>query len=797
MFEDVRYALRSLGRSKALTAVLLVSLALGTGANAAVCGVVYALLLQPPAGIVDPGGLLSVFTSEFGGSPYGRSSYADFHSLAEARLSTALAAYDDDALLNVRLGAPTRTARVAAVTENFFDVLRMEASSGRLLQAGDNARSPAPVVVSAALADFLGDRGTMVGQRIDVGEQPYEVIGVAPADFRGLRGNRPTDAWIPVRAEGREDRGDRRLSIIARHEGNRRGLQRELDAISVRLADEHPATNRGSLVDETAPRRFSAIDYSPRDPAAGSGFVVVASVVVGAVLLLLLSACVNAGTLLLSRAMARRHEFAVKRALGATRSRLVRQLVAESVFVSLAGGALGLLFAIWIIQALPALFSPDQAELLQTSRIAPLMLLTLGVAAIAGVLFGVAPAFRGTDAPESLVLRGDSGAISGGSRGTRTRSLLLAAQLALSTLLLVVTAMLVRSLDTALEGEFGVDAASVAMISMEYRQRCVGDSESRNDALRKIPGVDTIGWAAMPPLARGTLRPYSVEAGLRTYDRADLAVNLISPSYFEAMNVPLIAGRLFTSADRTRSEPVAIVDDLLAQRYFGASAVGKHLIDNARGERIRVVGVVRSGRYRTLQDAPQPTLYRPLLQEYLSCGFIFARTEGDAAALLPVLVRTIERSELPGTVVTGKTMNQHLSDALVVDRIATTMVGICGLIALVMGAMGVYGAMSDAVLRRTREIGLRVALGAGRTQVVRLILAEALFITAVGVTAGLATAVAAEYLVANVVHGLLRSDLSMLARTPVLLAAAVALAAVMPLRRALSVNPAKALGLQT
>lgn len=797
MLEDLRFALRSLSRSKVLTTVLLVSLALGTGVNAAVCGIVYALLLQPPAGVARPGQLASIYTSEFSGSPYGRTSYPDYLSLLEQRIVGGLAAYDDDEMVSVRLGSVTRSARVAAVTGNFFDVLQMPPHAGRLLLPDDARRTPAAAVISVALADFLGDAATLTGAHVEIGGQSYEVVGVAARNFRGLRSGRATDVWVPMRAEGRGDRGDRRLSILARHDQGARSLQPALDGIGVRLANEHSLTNRGALNDETAARRFSAFEYSPRDPGAGSRFATIAAVVVGAVALLLVSACVNAGTLLLSRAMTRRHELAVKRALGATRSRLVRQLFAESLFVCLAGGALGLLFAIWVTQAVPSLFSPDQAELLQTSGIPTLMLLTIGVAAVAGVVFGVAPALQGSDAPESLALRADSGAISGTSGGTRTRSVLLAAQLALSTLLLVVTAMLVRSLNTALEGDFGVGSDHVAMISMQYKQRCVGHSEPRNKQLMEIQGVESIGWAALPPLGKGTLRPYSVQAGVLTYDRGDFAVNLISPAYFDSVNVAVLEGRSFTHDDRPRSQPVAIVDELFAQRYFGASAVGKHLIDNQRDERIRIVGVVRSGRYRTLQDAPQPTVYRPLMQEYLTCGFMFIRTSDDPARLLPALMRTIERSERAGTIVRGTTMKQHLSDALVVDRITTTMVGICGLIALVMGAIGVYGAMSDAVLRRTREIGLRLALGAGRTQVVRLILAEAMLVTAAGVGVGILAAVGAEYLASNIIHGLLRSDLVLLVRTPVLLGLAVALAAIVPLRRALAVNPATALGLRT
>lgn len=797
MLEDLRFALKSLGRSKATTTVLLVSLALGTGANAAVCGIVYALLLQAPAGVGHADDLSFVYTSEFSGSAYGRSSYPDFLSLSNAGVAEGLAAYDDEATQNVRLGSSVRAARVASVTDGFFSVLTMEAKAGRLLHASDTQRTPPAAVLSVTLADFLDDARTITGKQIRIGERLYEVVGVTPTGFRGLTASRTTDVWVLMSADGRHDRGDRRLSIVARHDGGLQDLNQTLDTLSRSLATEYPTTNRGALNAPDLPRRFSAHGYSPAGPNAGSGFALIAIVVAAAMVLLLASACVNAGSLLLSRAMARRHELAVKRALGATRVRLIRQLFAESVFVCLGGGALGLLMALWIVEAIPALFSPDHAELLHTSGMPMLMLLTLGISALAGIAFGVAPALQGTDAPESLVLRSDAGGISGGSRSTRTRSALLVAQLALSTLLLIVTATLVRGLNTALDADFGVAAHNVAIVSLKYDITCAGHRDDRAKRIEALPGVERVGWATLPPLGRATARPYAVQAGLRTFDRVDFPVSVVTPAYFEAANLALISGRVFTTADRTRTEPVAVVDELLAHRYFGTSAVGQHLIDVDRDERIRIVGVVRSGRYRTLQDTPQPTVYRPLMQQFQTCGFMFIRTAGDPAATLPSVIRHLQRTEPSRAVIVGKTMTQHLSDALLIDRITTTMVGLCGLIALVMGAIGVYGAMSDAVRRRTREIGLRLALGAGRLQVVRLILAEALLITAGGVAIGLVCAVGAEFLAGTAVHGLPKSDLSLLVQTPLLLAIAVALASVVPLRRALSVNPATALGLRT
>jgi predicted permease len=811
MFEDLRSAARSVVRARGLTAVLLVSLALGTGANAAVCGIVYKLLLAPPDGVRRAGELVSVYTSEFSGAPFGRTSYPDFLSLSERVQAESIAAFDDNLFANVRIapepdGADTksgneRRARIAAVTPTFFSTLRLPAHEGRLLESADSATEPPGAVISFALASALDTPATIVGRTLQAGRERFTVIGVGPEMFRGLQSSRPTDLWVPLQGLDSGERGDRRLSVIARIHDDADAVNERLLALGDTLARQYPESNRGTVVDPDAPRKLTALPYTAFDPESRSEAKVIATVVATAVALLLAGACVNAGTLLLSRAMARRREVAVKMALGAGRFALARQLLLESLLISCAGGALGLVFATWIVRAVPAMFSPDHAALLDTDIDALLVALTIGIATLAGVVFGVAPAIHGTGAPAALALRADSGGISEQHGGLRMRAILITAQLSVSTLLLITTSVLAAGLSESLQGDFGVRSANVVMLAMQNPGgnctiydpiRGVRFHHALAQALPKVSGISSVGWSSIPPLGRASVRQYAIQSGAKTLDRVDLNVNVVTPGYFRTLGIELIEGRPFDAGDGARSDAVAIVDELLARRHFGATAVGQHLLD-ADGEPVKIVGVVKSGRYRTLQDSPQPTVYLPYSQEHLACGFLFVRTASEPTGMFALIGGKLTALDGGVTITRTTTLEQHLSEALAIDRLTTTLVGLCGIIALLMAMAGVYGVMSDAVVRRTREIGLRVALGAGRPQVVKLVFMEATYLTVTGIVLGLAAALGLEQVAASFVYGLPQLNVATLTTAPAILAAVVAVAAIPPLRRALAVSPTIAL----
>lgn len=792
--------------------MLVLSLALGTGANAAVSGVVYRLLLSAPDGVQHAGQLISIYTSEFSGAPYGRTSSADFADIAQAIPVHAIAAFEDNLFGNARLIADTPEGpvpgsgailrvRIVGVSERYFETLGLQPSTGRLLAPADATSDPAGAVVSYALASTLEDPTAIVGRSLQLGTKTYTVVGVVPERFRGLQAGRLADVWIPLETAPGQSRGQRLLSVVGRRNASLEDINTRLSNLAVELASRHPETNRGSILDPEAPRRFMVLDFSSLDPEAKVQTTTVAAVILGAVVLLLAGACVNAGTLLLSRAMARRGEVAIKMALGAARRTLVRQVVLEGLIISTAGGALGLVFASWILRTIPAMFSPEQAALLDTDIDPLLVALTLGVATVAGLAFGIAPAIHGTGTSAALALRADPGGISERGGGSRIRSVLITTQLAVSTLLLIGTVVLSGALSQSLKGDFAMSAGGVLMISMQNpggnchifnAVRGVRFHQAMREQLPATEGVKAAGWASVPPLGRGNLRAYAVQAGARVFDRVEFNVVAVTSSYFDTLGVPLVEGRQFTTADGALAPAVAMIDELLARRYFGATAAGQHLI-TADGERVQIVGVVKSGRYRTLQESPQPTVYLPYAQAHQPCGYLFVRSDHDSATLFATVTRTLTRIDAGVTLTRPTTVDEHLSEALTLDRLTTTLVATCCLIALLMAMAGVYGVMSDAVRRRTREIGLRVALGAGRPQLITLVFTHAIYLIATGVAVGLAAALALQQIASSFVHGLPRLDAVSLGAAPIALAIVVLIAAVPPLRRALAVSPTIAL----
>jgi predicted permease len=470
-------------------------------------------------------------------------------------------------------------------------------------------------------------------------------------------------------------------------------------------------------------------------------------------------------------------------------------LCIETCALSLAGGGLGLLLALWTTRALPALFMTEQAELLDAGLDPRIVALTVGVACLTGAVFGAAPALHGTASPAVTALRADPGGVSAHHGSARLRARLVGGQIALSALLLLAAGLLVRSLTHALEGELGSSVKKVAVVSMEMPGRFLDPARGvvyRNtllERLQKLGGLEAVGWASTLPLGKGNRRQVQIIGDTNDVaDTVDLESNVVSPGYFRAMAVPCIEGRVFDEHDTALSAPVAVVDELLARRYFGRSATGRHMVD-AHGTRVEIVGVVRSGRYRTLQQSPQPTVYYAASQDYLWRGHVVMRTAGEPTAMLPAIRRTIKEVGEEATILDASTLEKHLADSLGLDRLTTTLVGLCGLIALAMSAIGVYGIMTDAVRRRTREIGLRVALGAGRTQVVRLVLLDAVYLAVTGLFIGGAAAFAIAHVARSMVEGIRPLDVTTVAAATATLAIVVAVAAVLPLRQALRVNP--------
>jgi putative ABC transport system permease protein len=528
---------------------------------------------------------------------------------------------------------------------------------------------------------------------------------------------------------------------------------------------------------------------------------VISALLLGATVMVLLSACAGAGALLLSRATSRVNEIGVRFALGASRTRLVRQLLTDSVAISLAGGVFGLLLSHWTAGAIPSLFASEHAEMLTPRLDLRVFLFTLTIAVLAGAVFGLAPAVFATNPIVALALRSDPGGISCAAGGARLRATLVITQVALSIVLLVSTLQLVRGLTGALSTPASVIAGRVAvgtvLLPGRYENQ-VGGIRYKNDAtdyLRGLPGVESVEWVSSLPLAADNARAFLIARdGTGITEHAELQIVSASNGYFAAMGIPRLVGRVFDSRDHALAPPVLVVNDVLAQRYFGGPrfALQRHLLDPS-GQRLEIVGVVESARYRTLQPPPAPMVYYPATQNYHVRMNVVVKSSRDPVALVEPMRQTLETTDSKATVLKAMTLGQHLSEALVMERLATVLVGTCGLMTMVLAIVGVYGVMADAVIRRTRELGVRMALGARRLRIVQLVLTQGLSLAASGVAVGVVGAFAAMRVLQWLVQGVAPLDTATFVLIPAVLALMVVLASVLPVRRALAVNPTVAL----
>ena len=806
LFDDIRQTLRSLARGKLATAVLLVSLGVGTGVNATLYSVMDALLFRPPPGVAGASRLGWVHTSQwFNEATYGPSSYLDFLSMKQAVPAfQSLAAFDDSQLRVVRLGdsaqrvdaGQSARVRVVAVSPEFFPAIGM----GPVNLPATGARPAA--VISESLWNELGGKTDPIGHPLLVGGVEHVITSVAPSGFAGLQMGRTCDVWIPLPPPSSEtSRGERRLSIVGRLRdgGDLADASRELAAASVRLAAEVPETNRGTRSDAEEPRRFTATPYSRLDAAARGQVLLISVVVLGSTGLLLLSACVNAGSLLLSRSAARRRELAVKLALGASRQILVRQVVVESLTIALGGAALGLLLASWMAGALPALFSPEEAAMLDMRISGPLIGTAVTLSCVAAALFALGPARHTLQAVDVLVLRGDAGAIAERGGG-RLRAVIVVAQVALSTVLLIASGLMARALAVGLEGDLARDGRGVAIAFLRMPGVLDNDVIRMNrfhraalDAARKLPGAEAAGWVSVLPVGRSTSQAFTIDTGRPgLFERTEAEVNVASVGYFSTLRIPILEGRAFAAEDVALSKPVVVINDLMARRYFGSAAVG-HRIRDEDGNEFEVIGVAASGKYRTLQEAPAPMIYFAHAQRDQPYMHLLVRTVGSPDPVLGALPGLLSGIDSEVMLTRTVTFDQHLSEALTLDRLLTTIVAGCGLAALLLATVGVYGVVGDAVRRRTPEIGLRVALGAPSWQILRLVFSEGLPLTVAGSAAGLAASLLLSRLLRTFVYAVPSLDLASVAVVPVALLLVVLGAAALPTRRALRVSPTIAL----
>ena len=814
LFRDVRYGARFLVRSPGFALAAIVSLGLGIGGNTAIFSLLNALLLTPMP-VADPARIVTIYTSDFSSTRYGSSSYPDFKDFGERANTVAdVGAYR---LTPVSMNATgeTELAFIEAVSGNYFTMLGVGAARGRVLADADDRLEAAPaVVISHALwtRRFANDPAVL-GRSLQFNGRPFTVIGVAPREYTGGMRGLSVDAWIPIlvsrtlsigeSGNWTEQRGSRGLFLLARLRPNVSVAQAQaaFDVIAAQLYATYPQQwrtirNTGRAISVVA-ERDARLHPDLTGPVAG--FIAVLLVVVG---LVLLTACANVANLLLARGAARTREIGVRLALGSGRARLVRQLLTENILLGAAGGGFGVLVAAWLMRVLTSFKPPVPIPLAIDLRLdASVLGFTLAISVLTGIVCGLAPALHASKTDIAPVLK-DEAAL-GRTRRSRLRGAFVVAQVACSMLLVVGAGLFVRSLLRARAIDAGFDPSN--MIVMMVVPELQGYDATRGRALytsllervSSVPGVASATLAESVPLGIGGSRRGTAIEGYQPQPGEDTetSYNVVGPQYFETMRIPMLRGRSFTAADRAGAPPVVIVNDAFARRYWpNADPIGKRISANgSEGPFREVVGVTPTGKYNTLGEDPRPFYYLPLWQQYNGTVTLHVKTAGDPRALVSSVREAVRGVDATVPVFDVKTMEEQLLVALLPARLAGTLLGAFGLLALLLATVGIYGVMAYSVVQRTREIGVRRALGAQTYNLLWLILGEGMRLAAIGFAIGLVAAVALTRFVTSLLYGVTPTDPLTFIGALGLLTAAAFVACYIPALRALRVDPVTAL----
>jgi putative ABC transport system permease protein len=828
-WQDLRYGARMLLKRPGFTLLVVVTLSLGFGANTAIFSLVNATLLRRLP-VRDPERLVYVFSGN-PGAPYNNSSYPDYVDFRDQnQVFSGLAcwggigaSFGDDQQVDLVTGA--------IVSGNYFHVLGMRAALGRTITHEDDQKpgGHTVAVISHGLWQRrFGGEARIVGRQIRLNGQSFTIIGVMPAEFRSAIAGRTDDIYVPMMmqalmrpprggysGEMNPDllrvRGNRWLTMIGRLKPGVTAEQARaaLAPIAEQQAQAFPDTNRNRIITLTR--------LSDGDPESRGSLVRVASLLMAVVGIVLLIACANVANLLLARAAGRRKEIAVRLALGAGRFRLVRQLLTESMLLSLLGGAAGLLLAIWWIDLLRA--APPPAGVLPISPDFNLdwrvLGFTLGLSLVTGVVFGLAPAL-GASRPDLLpALKDEAVTLDQRHRRFSLRNALVVAQIALSLVLLIGAGLFLRSLWRAQAIETGFEEERILTVPLNINLLRYTRAQGREfyrqavERVEALPGVESASLARIVPLSGGaSVRGLLIEGqtgpdtnfrsegtGVTASGANTLSVSVIGQKYFQTMGINLRRGRDFDASDTEGKPGVVIVNETFAQRHFaGQEVLGKRLsLSGSRGPWREIIGVTRDSKYVTLGEAPGPFAYLPLAQNHETGMTLLVRASGDPSGISASVRQTIQSLEPNLPVANVRPLSELIGNSLYAARMGAVLISVFGLLALLLAGIGLYGVMAYAVAERTREIGIRMALGARAGDVLRLVLGEATVLMAVGAALGLLGALAATRLLKSFLYEISTTDMTTFGVTTIVLAAVALFAGFIPARRAAKVDPMIAL----
>jgi putative ABC transport system permease protein len=797
MFNDLRYAFRQLIKSPGFAAVTILTLALGIGACTAIFSVVNAVLLRP-LDYPDPARLVIIRETqlpefpEFSVSP---PNYLDWEK--QTKSYEHLAAYSGSRVNLTGEGEPQQLVGIKA-TAHYFDVYGIKPALGRTFLPEEDAPGKNHVVVLSYpfWQRVFGGASDVVGRPIQLNGESYTVVGVAPRGF-GLASK--VDAWMPMAFEPKETANDNRGAHYLNVAGRLRAgvtvaqAEAELKVLAAQLATQYPDSNKGWGI-----LMMPLQDYTVRDVRT------VLYTLLGAVGCVLLIACANIANLLLARATARHREISIRAALGASRARLVRQLLTESVLLALCGGLAGMLLARWGLDALLALAPANLPRVSDIHLDGGVLVFSLALSVLTGLVFGIAPAWLAARADVNEALKqGSRGSTEGGARG-RLRSALVVIEVTLALMLLGGAGLLARSFMqlARVDPGFIPENATVLRLSLPQKKYALPEQQtafanSLLERMKNLPGVQAAGLTHSMPLVGDYVLGFNIEGrpAIAPSDLPSTNYYAVTPEYFRAMGIRLVRGRVFTAQDDAKAPRVAIINETMARQHFpNEDPIGKRInITNGPDTWREIVGIVGDIKQYGVDKATSSQSYEPFAQVPFSSLNVVIRTSGPPAALLSSIRPTVYAVDKDQPIGAIRPLEEIMADSIARQRFAMTLLTVFSLVALVIAAVGIYGVMAYSVVQRTGEFGIRMALGAQQSDVLRLVLTQGGKLVGLGLIIGLAATLAASHAMGSMLFNTSAQDPLTLTSITLLLGGVALVACLLPATRATKVNPIEAL----
>jgi predicted permease len=807
LMQDLRFGFRILRRNPGFSLLAILCLTLGIGANAAVFSWIEGILFRPYPLVVDQDRLVAVAGTNRGTTDFGDVSWPDFMDFQKS--TTLIDAWIAEKITGSTLGIGERaeTAVGSVVSANYFDALGVRPFLGRSFRPEEGiGRNAHPVVVISYKLwknRFSGDP-EIVGKTQTFNSVPHTIIGVAPEGFYGTFVGYAFDFWVPTSMQEKfdvtgyklEDREARWIEGFARLKPGvtLAQAQEEVSAVAKRLENDYPASNRGFGV------RLFPLWKTPFN-AAGD-LLPTLGIATGVVFLVLLIACANVSNLLLVRAFARRHEMTVRLAVGAGRARLLRQLLTEGTILSILAALGGLGVSYWFRNALvllvPFRSGPTYLPGTMDWRV---LVMSVCVALISTVVFGLVPAFQTSRVDLAAALKAETGGVVGGRSGKRFRSSLVLVQVSLSFVLLVGAGLVLKSMQRMRNASPGFSTQHVLVTGVNLFAAGYDQQRARNfqnelmDRVQALSGVESAAYGRIPPFSYYDYSSAPIQVGgyqPRPDEQPSVEYNEVSPGYFSTLGIPLISGREFTRNDDENAPPVAIVNETMAAQFWhGEDPIGKLL--QVKDRPVRVVGVAKLAKYQSFVETPRPFFYVPLRQNVSTRIVLLLRTQQGIETMMPAVARelhTLDPGLAPSAMIT---MREQMDRSSSSQRIAVTMLSVCGVLALLLAAVGIYGVMSYVVSQTTRELGLRMALGASGGDVLRLVMTHGLALTAGGVALGAAGALALTRQLGSLLFNVSPRDPAAFATALGVMTVAALVACFFPAWKAARTDPVRAL----